>query len=215
MDFQLVPTDIHRRNAAEKAIRNFRAHFLAVLSGVDPDFPQFLWDLLLVQTETTLNFLRQSTFNRTISAWEYSIGPFRYEATPLGLLGINVIIHKEASRRNSWDFRGKDGWSLVEAMDHYLCQKVVSKDTKIEMLSDTIEFRHHKLTIPSVTPEDEILHGVQQLTTALQNTPSSTVDAQLQDIKALHDTIEHWEGDKKAPTSTTDLPRRTLLTQKH
>ena len=70
MDFQLLPPDIHRRNAVERAIHTFKAHLLAVLSGVAPEFPQFLWDLLLVQTEIILNFLYQSTFNRTISDWE-------------------------------------------------------------------------------------------------------------------------------------------------
>ena len=35
VDFQLVPPDIHRRNAAERSIRTFRAHLLAILSGVD------------------------------------------------------------------------------------------------------------------------------------------------------------------------------------
>ena len=79
-------------------------------------------------------------------------------------------------------------------MDHYRCQKVVSKDTKTEMVSDTIEFRHHKLNLPSVTPEDKVLHGVQQLTAALKNTPASKIYAQLQAIKALQDTIDHWEG---------------------
>ena len=76
-------------------------------------------------------------------------------------------------------------------MDHYRCQKVVSKDTKTEMVSDTIEFRHHKITLPSVTPEEKVLHGVQQLTAALKNTPASTVDSQIQAIKALQDTIEN------------------------
>ena len=50
VSFQLVPPDIHRINSAERAIRTFKAYFLAVLSGVAPDFPQFLWDLLLMQT---------------------------------------------------------------------------------------------------------------------------------------------------------------------
>ena len=63
------------------------------------------------------------------------------------------------------------------------------------MVSDNIEFRHHKLTLPSVTPEDKVLHGVQQLTAALKNTPAYTVDTQLQAIKTLHDTIGHWAGD--------------------
>ena len=75
-------------------------------------------------------------------------------------------------------------------MDHYRYQKVVSKDTKTEMVSDTIKFRHHKLTLPSVTPEDKVLHGVHQLTESLKNTSASTVDAQLQSIKYLQDTIE-------------------------
>ena len=100
-------------------------------------------------------------------------------------------------------------------MDHYRFQKVVFKDTKTEMVSNNIEFRHHKLTLPSVTKEDKVLNGVQQLTAALKNTPASTVDAQLQAIKALQDTIEHWAGDTKSPTATTDLPRRTLPTRKH
>ena len=31
-DFQLVPPNIHLRNAAERAIRTFRAHFLEILA---------------------------------------------------------------------------------------------------------------------------------------------------------------------------------------
>ena len=125
-----------------------------------PEFPQLIWDLLLVQTEMTLNFLRQSTFNQTISAWEYFSGPFQYDANPLGPLGMNVIIHKNASQRHTWDFRGKYGCSMGASMDHYRCQKVVSKDTNTDMVSDTIEFKHHKITLTPVTPEDKVLHGV-------------------------------------------------------
>ena len=116
----------------------------------------------------TLKFLRQSTFNRKISAWEYFAEPFQYDTTILGPLGMNVIIHKNYLRRHSWDFRKKYGWSVGAEMDHYRCQKAVSKDTKSKMGSDTIEFRHGKITLPAVTPEDKVLHGVQQLTAALK-----------------------------------------------
>ena len=83
---------------------------------------------------------------------------------------MNVIIHKKASPRHSWDFRGKYRWIVVAAMNHYLCQKVVSNDTKTDMVSDTIELRHHELTLPPVTPEDKVLHGVHQLTEELKRT---------------------------------------------
>ena len=44
VDFQLTPTHSHRRNAAERAIRTFKNHFIAILCGTDPDFPLILWD---------------------------------------------------------------------------------------------------------------------------------------------------------------------------
>jgi hypothetical protein len=65
--FQLVPTDMHRRNRAERAIRTFKDNFLAILAGVDAAFPPYLWDLLLPQEELTLNHLWQSTLNPRIS----------------------------------------------------------------------------------------------------------------------------------------------------
>ena len=41
-DFQLIPPNIHRRNAAERAIRTFKAHFLTILAGVTPYYPSNL-----------------------------------------------------------------------------------------------------------------------------------------------------------------------------
>ena len=58
MEMELVPPGCHRRNAAEVAIRNFKAHFLSVLAGVADDFPLTLWDRILPQTEITLSLLR-------------------------------------------------------------------------------------------------------------------------------------------------------------
>ena len=80
--FQLVPPDVHRCNAAERAIRTFKAHFLEILSGVDRAFPSSLWDTLLPQTELTLDLLHQSTLATDISAWEYYNGPINYDAAP-------------------------------------------------------------------------------------------------------------------------------------
>ena len=93
--YQLVPPDIHRHNAAERAIRTFRVRFLSILAGIAPDFLRFLWDHLLSQTEMTLNFLRKSTLNPTKSEWEFFNAPFDYAATPFGPLGRRIIIHKK------------------------------------------------------------------------------------------------------------------------
>ena len=49
--YQLVPPDMHRRNAAESAIRTFKARFISIFAGVDDDIPSHLWDLSVPQAE--------------------------------------------------------------------------------------------------------------------------------------------------------------------
>ena len=57
---QLVPPHIHRRNAAERAIRTYKNHLIAGLYTCDPQFPSREWDRLLPQCNITLNLLRSA-----------------------------------------------------------------------------------------------------------------------------------------------------------
>ena len=95
MQLELVPPGCHRRNAAEVAIRNFKAHFLSILAGTADDFPNNLWDRLLPQTEITLNLLRQSNATPTVSAYAHMCGPFDYSKMPLAPMGCQVQVHKK------------------------------------------------------------------------------------------------------------------------
>ncbi len=95
--FQLVPSDMHRRNQAERTICTFKNHFLLILAGVNAAFPPYLWDLLLPQAELTLNLLRQAMLNPQISAWEFFLGPFDFNKMPLGPVGCRVLIHAKPS----------------------------------------------------------------------------------------------------------------------
>ena len=129
-NYQLVPPNTHRRNAAEQSIRTLKAHFIAILAGVAHDFPINLWNLLLPQTGVTLNLLRQANLNSSISAWAYFHTPFNYDATPLGPLGCNIISHKKAGTRNLWGFRGTGSWNVGVSLQHYRCHTILSKATK-------------------------------------------------------------------------------------
>ena len=100
-NYQLVPPNTHQSNAAEHSIHTFKAHFLSILAGVAPYFPRNLWELLLPQTELTLNLLRQANLNPSRSVWSYFHGPFNYDATPIGPLGCDIIAHKNTGTRNS------------------------------------------------------------------------------------------------------------------
>ena len=206
--YQLVPPNKHRSNAAECAIRMFKAHFLSILAGVAPDFPRNLWDLLLPQTELTLNLLRQATLDPTRSAWSYFHGPFNYDATPIRYLGCEIIAHKKTGTRYSWNFRSAAGWNVGVAPKHYCCHTIVSKATSVAQISNTVEFRHHHLTQPTVTTMDHILNGVNKITCALHDAPQIAYDNQLLAIDALHQAIQRWMKTAGPPQTK---PHRTTL----
>ena len=113
--YKLVLPNYHQINISERAIRNFKAHFLSVLAGVEPTFPKFMWDNLLVKTELTVNLLRQATLNPSISALEYFNGAFDYTATPLGPIGCKIIIQTTSNKRQSWDQTGREGFTVGPA----------------------------------------------------------------------------------------------------
>ena len=126
--YQLVPPNVHRRNISERAIQTFKAHFLEILAGVDPDFPNVMWENLLVQTELTINLLRQATLNPRMSAWEYYNGAFDYSATLLGPIGCKIMIHNTSNKGKFWGQRGREGFSVGPALYHnWFIQEIDSK----------------------------------------------------------------------------------------
>ena len=189
----------HRRNAAERAIRAFKAHFLFIIASVAPDFARNMWDLLLPQVELALNLLRQASLDPSQSVFSYFHGTFNYDATPIGPLGCDIISHKKIGTRNSWDFRGAAGWYVGVALQHYRCNTIVEKSTRAAQISDTVELQHHNQTQPEVTPMDRIVHGLNKLICALQDAPHIAWDNQIFSINALHQAVQRWTTSNKPP----------------
>jgi hypothetical protein len=81
VEYQLVPPHCNRRNATERAIRNFKEHFVAGLSSVDPAVPLPLWDRLLPQAEITLNLLLTSRLHPQLFAAAHFHGLVDYNKT--------------------------------------------------------------------------------------------------------------------------------------
>ena len=130
---------------------------------------------------------------------------FDYSATLIGPLRCRLIIRQETSVRNSWEFRRKDGWSFRCSLEYDQCQHVSQKDTNAFQVSDTLEYCHHYLTKPTLTPEDCVLHGLQTLTCALEDTPIQMCGEQICAISALHNIFGHCT--KNVPTN----PRRKKI----
>jgi hypothetical protein len=116
LDYQLVSPHLHRRNAAERAIRTYKNHLLACLG---PDFPVSEWDRLFFQVGLTLNLLRSSRVNSKLSAYAYLHGHFDFNKTPLAPMGTKVLVHLKPDQRPSWAYHGTEGWYVGPSMEHY------------------------------------------------------------------------------------------------
>ena len=77
-------------------------------------------------------------------------------------------------------------------MESYRCDKVIPRDTMAVCLSDKVKYRHHHLTLPTVTPADRIVHGIHLLTSALHNVFTTRSDAQIKAIGDLGDIYQQW-----------------------
>ena len=140
---QVVPPHIHRIKSAEQAIRTFKDHFMARLSNTHKDFLLHLWCRLLPHASITLNLIRKSRMNPNLYGYAQLYGEFNYDAMPLSLPGIQVIIHENPTVRGTWSSHGVKRWHMVPSMNHYRCHNVYVTKTRGERDSDCVEFPPH------------------------------------------------------------------------
>ena len=171
--YQLVPPHIHRRNAAERAIRTFKNHFSAGIATLDPKFPICEWDRLLPQAILTLNLLRNSRVNPKLSAWAYLHGNYDFNKWPLAPPGTRVVLHEKSDKRASWAYHGVDGWYIGPSMEHYRCVKIYVPETGKVRDADTVQFFPHSIQFPSTTTEDYLKQASNDILSILKNPPSS------------------------------------------
>ena len=171
LDYEIVPPSNHRRNPAERAIQTFKAHFIAVLNGIDRDFPEGGWDLLLPQVNMTLNMLRPCGINPAHSAYAYMYGAFDFNAHPLAPLGCRAIVHERSigngGRRAGWGNKGKIGYYIGPAMDSYRVWRFYVPETNGIQETDTAEF-FPRYPLPTISPASQIAEQLDAIKVVLE-----------------------------------------------
>jgi hypothetical protein len=170
IDYQLTPTGLHRRNAAEKAIQTFKNHLIAGLSTTNPSFPINLWDKLIPQANITLNLLRPSRINPRLSAYAQVFGAFDYNKTPLAPPGIAILCHIRPEKRQSWAPHALSGYYIGPAMNHYRNHRVWITNSQAERIADKVEWLpHNNIKMPIPSRESLILSAANDLTQAIKS----------------------------------------------
>ena len=175
INFQLVPPDAHRRNAAERAIRTFKNHFLSTLATCHSDFPITEWDRLLPQSQMTLNLLRAARCNPNLSAYAYLAGEHNYNKVPLAPPGTRVFVHAKPNKRKTWAFHGQLGWYVGPAIHHYRCFRVYLPQTGREIITDTLKFIPESIPFPTETIEQKLSRTLDKIILILNSNQQSPV----------------------------------------
>ena len=185
INFQLVPTYCHRRNAAERAIRSFKDHLIAGLCSTDKGLPMHLWYRLLPQATLTLNMLRNSRINPKISAATHLYGQHDYNRAPLAPPGTRIVAHETPGRRRTWAPHGQDGWYIGPALEHYRCYTVYINKTRQERIVETVDFFPEEFKTPFPSSRDLATKAAEELTYALLHPQPAGPFAQVGDAQLL------------------------------
>ena len=170
VDFQFTPAGIHRRNAAEGAIRTFKNHFIAILCSTDPEFPFQLWDCLLPQALTTLDLLRGSRINPKVSAYAQLNGAFDFNRTPMGPPpGTRVLVHELPEAGGSWAPHAVPGWYIGPAFKHYQCYRVYITETAKEQIPNTLVWYPSHIAMSKTATANAATAASRDFIYALQN----------------------------------------------
>jgi hypothetical protein len=206
--YQLAPPNMHRTNAAEKAINTWKCHFIAGLSSVDPDFPMHLWCRLIPQATTTLNLLRASCINPRLSAEAQLNGAFNFNRTPLAPPGTRVLIHETPANRRTWAPHGVDGWYLGAAPEHYRCYRVYVYKAVVERIAKTVQRFPHKCAMPKTSSADTALRAAQALLEALKNPSPAAPFATLgqEQLQALEQLATIFDAISAPPVAYAPSP---------
>lgn len=186
LTWEKVPPHNHRRNIAEKAIETAKGHIVANATGCDQNFPMREWPKLLPQIELTLNMLRPSNIRPTVSAHMYVHGIHDYNKMPLAPLGCATQCFVGPSQRRSFGAHSMDSWYIGTSKEHYRCHNVIVKETRAVRTTDTIVFRHKRVTNPSVSAADAIVTAATKLTESIQgNMKNDLQNADIHELERL------------------------------
>ncbi len=70
--------------------------------------------------------------------------------------------------------------------------QLVNVDTKSQVISDTVKFQHSYLSVPALSTDNQIVHGLQVVAGAFAGVAPPTSISQVDAIANLRDIFESW-----------------------
>ena len=118
MNFQLMPSDDHRRNLEEKAIKTLKDHFIGIMCGTAVALPVQIWWQAITQAQQELLLLRKSNVNTKVSEYSQVYGPHDHNAVPFFPIVMETLVHDNPKRMGMFAENCSNGYVLGTDFDH-------------------------------------------------------------------------------------------------
>jgi hypothetical protein len=234
-DMELVPPGCHCRNAAEVAIRNFKAHFLSKLAGLSDDFPPSYGTSYSHKPKSQSTSFNNLMPPQMCQHTRISVAHSTTTKCRLPQWDATHRYMRKLTNKCTWAYHSVDRWYLFTSPEHYRTHNCHIKHTKSKRLSNTMQFQHKPITNPSITHTNKVMHALAYCVKAMQgmtgkdrHSPATKnlqqiVDATQAQIKAQPDRFEHTAANTppvqrvprvqmaaSMPTPHTDANRRIM-----
>ena len=141
-------------------------HFIASLATVLPNCPLQVWCYFMPKVQMTLNMLRTSRRDPTLSAHTVLEGLFDWNRTPLAPIGTLIVVYDDPSVHGIFASHGTNAYYVGPAMDHhrpegdvsnYRLQRFFSPSTRSYRTMGTRELYPAHCKVPTLLEEDRTL----------------------------------------------------------
>jgi hypothetical protein len=93
-------------------------------------------------------------------------------------MGCEAQVNEKTNKRGTWAYHLADGWYLFTSPKHYCTHNCHIRHTKSKQLSNTIQFQHKRITNPTITHADKVMHTFAECVKALQGMTGSARNSQ-------------------------------------
>jgi hypothetical protein len=129
---------------------------------------------------------------------------------PLAPMGCEAQVHEKTNKRSTWAYHLVNGWYLFTLPEHYCTHNCHIKHNKSKRVSDTVQFQHKRITNPSITHADKVMHALAECVKVIQGMTGK------QETLKPHRTynvllMQHRQAYKQIPTDLKKPPLQTIF----
>jgi hypothetical protein len=133
---------------------------------------------------------------------------------PLSPMGCETQVHEKTNKWGTWAYHLVDGWYHFTLPEHSSTQNCHIKHTKSKCLSDTVQLQHNRITIPSITHADKVMHALADCDKAIQGMTGKVINSQAtQDLQHIVDEKQAHLQAKPNKFEKTITPNNNCNTQ--